>query len=177
MEWMWTKGLGNREMLWRFLKKYTAGDARKIVSSVSDRNGWEAWRKLHLQFEPALVMREAVVMAQFTSMVNKRANTPAETKTLLVELDERAKRFEGITGGRIDNRHTMSVAMGILDSETMKHTVQRQWVKSESRCLEEKSGGIRKSHVNRKEWTRCDGYRKSRDEDEVGRSGRRVGRR
>ena len=49
-----------RGMLWRFLKKYTAGDARKIVSSVSDRNGWEAWRKLHLQFEPALGMREAV---------------------------------------------------------------------------------------------------------------------
>ena len=43
-----------REMLWRFLKKYTAGDARKIVSSVSDRNGWAASRKLHLQFEPAL---------------------------------------------------------------------------------------------------------------------------
>ena len=36
-------------------------------------------------------MREAVVMAQFTSMVNKRAKTPAETKTLLVELDERRR--------------------------------------------------------------------------------------
>ena len=59
-----------REMMWRFLKRYTAGDARKVVSSVSDRNGWEAWRKLHLQFEPALVMREAVVMASFTNMVN-----------------------------------------------------------------------------------------------------------
>ena len=70
-----------REMLWRFLKKYTAGDASKIVSSVSDRNGWEAWRKLHLQFEPALVMREAVVMAQFTSMVSKRTKTPAECRT------------------------------------------------------------------------------------------------
>ena len=83
-----------REVLWRFLKRYTAGDARKVVSSVSDRNGWEAWRKLHLQFEPALVMREAVVMAQFTNMVNKRAKTPQETKALLVELDERAKRVE-----------------------------------------------------------------------------------
>ena len=31
-----------REMLWMFLKRYTAGDARKVVSSVSDRNGWEA---------------------------------------------------------------------------------------------------------------------------------------
>ena len=36
-----------QEMLRRFLRKYTAGDAKKIVSSVSDRNGWEAWGKVH----------------------------------------------------------------------------------------------------------------------------------
>ena len=117
------------------MKKHTAGDARKIVSSISDRNGWEAWRKLHLQFEPALVMREAVVMAQFTSMVNKRAKTPAKTKTLLVELEERAKRVEEITGERIDNRHMMSVIMGILDSETMKHTAQHQGSKVKADVL------------------------------------------
>ena len=67
-------------------------------------------------------MREAVVMAQFTSMVNKRAKTPAETKTLLVELDESAKRVDEITGERIDTRHMTSAIIGTLDSETMKHT-------------------------------------------------------
>ena len=77
---------------------------------------------MHQQFEPALVMREAVEVAQFTSMMNQRAKTPAETKTLLVELEERAKRVEEITGGRIDNRHMMSAMMGIVDSETTKHT-------------------------------------------------------
>ena len=40
----------------------------------------EAWRKLHLQYEPALVMREAVVMAAFTNMVAKRAKNPSESK-------------------------------------------------------------------------------------------------
>ena len=35
------------EMIWRFLRKYSDGDAKKIVSSVRMRNGWEAWRKLH----------------------------------------------------------------------------------------------------------------------------------
>ena len=38
-----------REMVWRFLKQYTAGEARKVVGSAPNRNGWEAWRKLHLQ--------------------------------------------------------------------------------------------------------------------------------
>ena len=69
-----------REMIWRFLKKYTSGEARKVVCSAPNRNGWEAWRKLHLQYEPQLVMREAVVMAAFTNMVAKRAKTPVNPR-------------------------------------------------------------------------------------------------
>ena len=88
-----------REMIWRFLKKYTSGEARKVVCSAPNRNGWEAWRKLHLQYEPQLVMREAVVMAAFTNMVAKRAKNPSESKALLQELDERARRVEEVTGG------------------------------------------------------------------------------
>ena len=84
------------------------------------------------------VMREAVVLAQFASMVNKRAKTPAETKTLLVELDERAKRVEEITGERLDNRHMMSVVMGILDSEIVKHTSQHQGSKVRADVLKRK---------------------------------------
>jgi len=127
-----------REMIWRFLKRYTAGEARKVVSSASNRNGWEAWRKLHLQFEPALVMREAVVMASFTNMVSRRAKTPGETKALLVELDERATRVEEVTGEPIDNRHRMSVVMGVIDSESMKHTARFQGAKQRADILQRK---------------------------------------
>ena len=35
-----------REMIWRFLKRYTTGEAKKVVTSASHRNGWEAWRKV-----------------------------------------------------------------------------------------------------------------------------------
>ena len=112
----------HREMVWRFLKQYTAGEARKVVGSAPNRNGWEAWRKLHLQYEPQLVMREAVVMSAFTNMVSKRAKSPQESKTLLLELDERARRVEEVTGEPIDNRHRMSVVMGLIDAESMRHT-------------------------------------------------------
>ena len=47
-----------KEMLWRFLRKYTEGDAKKVVASVHERNGCTAWRKLRQQYEPGLVMRE-----------------------------------------------------------------------------------------------------------------------
>ena len=80
-----------REMVWRFLKQHAAGEARKVVGSAPNRNGWEAWRKLHLQYEPQLVMREAVVMSAFTNMVSKRAKSLQESKTLLLELDARER--------------------------------------------------------------------------------------
>ena len=111
-----------RSMVWRFLKTHTMNDARKAVTSTPNRNGWEAWRKLHLQYEPLLVMRGAVVMSHSTSMVNKRSRSPAETKTLLLELDERARRVEEVTGEPIGNNHRMSVVMGLIDAESMRHT-------------------------------------------------------
>ena len=70
---------GVRGELWRLLKKFTSGEARRIVTSVSKDNGWEAWRRLHQQYEQGSAMKEAVARSQFTGMVNKRAETPKET--------------------------------------------------------------------------------------------------
>jgi hypothetical protein len=125
-EW-WSKA----EQLYRFLRRFTEGEARRVVQSVREDNGFEAWRKLHQQYEPSLVMREAQAMAQFTSMVNRRAKGPAETRTLMLELEERAKRVEELTGETVDDRHMMSVIMGILDQDTLKHTVQYQGTKAD----------------------------------------------
>ena len=127
-----------REMVWRFLKRYTSGEAKKVVCSAPNRNGWEAWRKLHLQYEPQLVMRGAVVMAAFTNMVAKRAKTPNQSKTHLLELDERARRVEEVTGEAIENRHRMSVVMGVIDAESMKHTSAHQGAKMRADVLQRK---------------------------------------
>ena len=120
------------------LEGYTDGVSRGNVTSVHDKNGWEVWRKLHQQFEPGVVMTEAVVVAQFTNIVNKRAKNTMETNNLLVELEEKAKRVEDVTGERIDNRHMMSVIMGILDTETLKHTAQYQGSKVKAETLKRK---------------------------------------
>ena len=130
----WNKG----EALWRFLKRYAGGEARRVVLGVSEDNGWEAWRRLHQQFEPASVTREAMVLAKYTSMVNKKAKTPKETKALMIELSERAKRVEQVTGTPVESRHAMSVIAGMLDPETSKHTAQYQGAKSNVEVLKRK---------------------------------------
>ena len=129
---------GKAEMLYRFLKRFTGTEARRIVMGVSDDNGWEAWRKLNQQFEPGSVTREAQVLAKYTNMVNRKAKTPKETKALMIELNERAKRVEEVTGRPVEARHAMSVIAGILDPETSKHTAQYQGLKSDVETLKRK---------------------------------------
>ena len=105
------------------MRRFTDGEARRVVMSIRQDNGYEAWRKLHHQFEPSVVMREAQAMSQFTGMVNRRAKNPTETRALMLELEERARRVEELTEIPPDDRHVMSVMEGILDSETLKHTI------------------------------------------------------
>ena len=118
----WERG----ETLWRFLRRYTGTEARRIISGVSDDNGWEAWRQLNQQYEPGTAAREAHVMARVMNMTQKKAKTPRETKALMVEMGERAKRVEDVTGKPVDDRTMKSVITCFLDSDTAKHTAQYQ---------------------------------------------------
>jgi hypothetical protein len=110
-----------RETLQRFLKHYTENDAHKTVNNVAEENGWEAWRKLCNNFEPNLAIKEAQLKADFTMMVNRRAKNMTETKALITEMEDKAKKAEDISGESIGKAHAGSVIMGILDHETLKH--------------------------------------------------------
>ena len=121
-EGWWEKG----ETLWRFLRRYTGTEARRIISGVSDDNGWEAWRQLNQQYEPGTAAREAQVMARVMNMTQKKAKNPRETKALMIEMGERGKRVEDVTGRPVDERTMKSVITCFLDTETAKHTAQYQ---------------------------------------------------
>ena len=87
----------------------------------------ESMEKLaHTHMEPHLAIKETQIMSNFTNMINKRARNPAETKVLLMELEERAKRVEEVTKQAPEDRHMMSVLASIIDLETLKYTAQYQ---------------------------------------------------
>ena len=48
-------------------------------------------------------------------MVNKRPKTPKETRMLMVELEEKVKKMEEITGDSIEDGHYKSVITGMMD--------------------------------------------------------------
>ena len=57
---------------------------------------------------------------------------------MLIEMTERAKRVDEITGRLVEDRRAMSVIAGLLDPETAKHTAQYQGAKASVEVLKRK---------------------------------------
>ena len=89
--------------------------------SVGAEDGFEAWRRLYMQFEPKLVIRQGQVLADFAA-----AKSIAETRELLTELERRMKMVRDLTEQGISDLHARSVPIGILDPQTGQHTAYRQ---------------------------------------------------
>ena len=113
---------GDQVQLWRALKNLTDGEARKVVTSVKEENGFRAWQKLHQRFGPSLSSKQGLVLMEFSGMVAKPAKTPTETRTLVTEMEQRIKLVEDITGTEVSENHVKSVLVGILDPTTRQHT-------------------------------------------------------
>ena len=103
--------------VWRALKGLTGRVARSVV---------EAWRQLHLQFEPKLMVRQGQVLADFAAMVTRPANTVNETRELTMEMDRMLKEISDSTEENVSDMHAKSVLIGFLDPVTKQHTAFRQ---------------------------------------------------
>ena len=115
-----------RQKLWTLLKKFTEGEAKRIITNEKGRNGWEAWRRLNKHVEPNVAVKEAQVLGDFSKMIESRAQNPAQTKAKLVELEEKARRIEDILGETVDSKHKASVIMGVLDMDTLRAVSQTE---------------------------------------------------
>lgn len=76
---------------------------------------------LHSHFEPCLAIREAGVLADMTNMVKKEAKTPAETKQLVLDLEDKIRKVTEVTGTPPSDQHTKSILAGLMDKETSMH--------------------------------------------------------
>ena len=95
--------------VWRALKGLTGGMAKTIVMSVVSEDGFEAWRRLHLQYKPQLVTRQGQVLADFAAMVKKPARSIGETRELLTEMERRMKMVRDLTDQGVSDMHVRSV--------------------------------------------------------------------
>ena len=119
---------GNDEAIriWRALKGMTTGEARKVINTVKEENGFMAWVALHQRFEPGLAIQQGMVLADFSGMVAKPAKTPSETRDLMTEIQRKMKNIEDVTGEKISDSHAKSVMIGVLDPISRQHTAMYQ---------------------------------------------------
>ena len=108
--------------LYRALEKLTEGEAAKIVSTVKDENGFEAWRQLHVRFEPELEAQKNKVLTDLHDI--DAANNIEETKLKVVELKVRIARAEDILGVAIQEIQKKTALLRIIDPITRQHTAR-----------------------------------------------------
>ena len=96
-----------KEDLWRTLKALTEEgcEARKIISSVRDEDGFQAWHKLNMHYNHSLAARHGRVLAELTAMGTSPAKSPQEIRQELTELEQKIKTAEDITGELISEVH------------------------------------------------------------------------
>ena len=99
----------------------TTGEAKKVITAVRAEDGFVARQRLHQSYEPGLATREGIVLAEFIAMVAKPAKSPQETRLLITEMDRKMKAVDEV-GVEVSESHAKSVLIGLLDSETRKHT-------------------------------------------------------
>ena len=110
--------------VYRALKLYTdrGTEANQVVLSVPEEDGFAAWVMLHRRFGMALAMRQGVALANFSNLGTKRCNTPAETRSRVIEIDRVARATQEVTGEPIGEGHWKSALVGMLDPVTRQHT-------------------------------------------------------
>ena len=86
--------------LWRALKNMTKGEARQIVKSVREQDGFVAWQKLAERYEQGREARTGIALAELGDLVKRPAKNPKETKALITELDRRMKEVFDVAGVR-----------------------------------------------------------------------------
>ena len=111
--------------IWRVLKKTTKGEARKIVESIRDEDGYMAWREIVNNFEPAMASRQGTSLAELMAMVSLKASSPEETKMMLNELERRRKEAEDFSEAKIPDATLKGVLISFMDQRTNDHSTDK----------------------------------------------------
>ena len=112
--------------LMTLLLKKTSGSAQNLIKSCPPDNGFEAWRRMNAFYEPTLAVRESEVMADFAFLCRRQAKDIHDLRRLLLEMDEKSRRYEEVVGKPPDDMHAKSILTAILDADTRKHTIAQQ---------------------------------------------------
>ena len=92
------------------------------MESVKNEDGYEAWREVNFNFEPALQNKQGTSMAEVVGMVNFKWEIPAGTRSALTELERRRTVAEDLSTETVLSTTLKAVLIGFMDNVTRAHT-------------------------------------------------------
>ena len=86
-----------------------------LFQSVEGENGFQAWRRLHHQFEPKLVIKPRPSTLRFCGHGDEAWPVQfAETRDIITELDRKMKLIRELTDEGVSDVHAKSILIGIF---------------------------------------------------------------
>lgn len=101
-------------------KSAPLSEARKIVM-CSESNGYEAWRRLTIRYQPPSGIRRMRQLAELTQLQNKRCKNVAQTSLIVLEIDREKILLAEAEGSPPSDDLLMSVLGMAMDPGTRSH--------------------------------------------------------
>ena len=112
--------------IYTLLKNYTSGKAKCVVLNTPNSHGARAWQNLLRHHEPVLAVREATAHREVMEMMINNGKESRRDQGLIVELENRVRRYREFSGQEIENDTLRSILTAMLDPECKMMTVPEQ---------------------------------------------------
>ena len=116
---MWSR----RDRLYRYLRRHTEGESRKVVEGARANNGWDAWRRLHTHYEQGMANQKAQARQALGHYMTRKANSVQESRTIMNELERTIRKYQEIVGENPGDEYVQTIIENILDSQTLQYMV------------------------------------------------------
>ena len=121
-EAMWKR----KDRLYRFLRRYTDGESRKVVEGARANNGWESWRRLYHHYEQGMENQKGQARQALANYMTRKANNVQESRLMMSELDRTIKKYAEILGEEPPEEYVRAIIEKILDQDTLRYMVGYQ---------------------------------------------------
>ena len=121
-EAMWKR----KDRLYRFLRRYTDGESRKVVEGARANNGWESWRRLYHHYEQGMENQKGQARQALANYMTRKANNVQESRLMMSELDRTIKKYAEILGEEPPEEYVRAIIEKILDQDTLRYMIGYQ---------------------------------------------------
>lgn len=104
--------------VYQVLKKWTTCETRKTIMGATRDNGWEAWRRLTVQYEPASAIKQCQQLCELAALGHKKCKNPQETFIFLLAIKRRIQAVVETSGESPTTYGCLTILLSGMDDST-----------------------------------------------------------